>query len=197
MKFSSNRFTHSSFVCGTVVALLILSRGLSVESAAQPAATGTAVFPVIKTHGKVVSMPDAAHQPQAGAKICVDITAGGKPDELYDSISKLARFINIYGGAGRESHAPQISVVLHGDATLAALKDEVFAQTQQADRNPNLELMRELRKHQVEFLVCGQAMATKGFRPEDADSEVTVAVSGLTALVNLQSSGYAYIPLLK
>jgi hypothetical protein len=49
----------------------------------------------------------------------------------------------------------------------------------------------------VEILVCGQALTSKGGKPEDVVELADVAVSGLTALVNLQQDGYSYVPLLK
>ena len=47
----------------------------------------------------------------------------------------------------------------------------------------------------VQIYVCGQALLSKGHKPADAVVFVDVAVSGVTSLVNLQSDGYAYVPL--
>ncbi len=153
--------------------------------------------PRIEAHGEVQRFPDAPEQPRDGSKFVVDLTAGGPPDQLSKSLDKVARFVNIYSQAGKRPARAQISVVLHGDATTLALNDAAYAAAFHTRTNPNLPLLRELRKAGVEFLVCGQALTLKGYQPKQTVEEVQVAVSGLTALVNRQQDGYAYVPLTK
>jgi hypothetical protein len=43
--------------------------------------------------------------------------------------------------------------------------------------------------------VCGQSLISKGSDPKDVAVFVKTAVSALTAVVNLQADGYAYVPL--
>lgn len=172
-------------VAGTVVA--------QQASTAKPQYT----YPSIANYGKVVQFPQAAHQPRDGSKIVVDVTKGGEPGELNGAIEKVARFINIYAGAGKEPASAKIAVVLHGDATLTVLKPGAYAKRFGTDGNPNLDCLRELHEAGVEFFVCGQALTSKGGQPEEVVEFADVAVSGLTALVNLQADGYSYVPLLK
>lgn len=154
------------------------------------------IYPRIEGHGKVVQLPDAAEQPRSGSKICVDVTAGGPADEVNPALEKVARFVNIYAGAGKKPAKCSITVVLHGDATIAALSDQAYGKHTDVERNPSLPLIHELRDAGVDFFVCGQAMASKGYDANDADFDVEVAVSALTVNVNRQSQGgYAYIPL--
>ncbi|MCA9087107.1 MAG: DsrE family protein [Planctomycetaceae bacterium] len=155
----------------------------------------SARYPVIEKHGAVVKFPDALEQPRNGSKILVDVTGGGAGDQLSPAIEKLARFVNIYSSAGREPASVEIVAVLHGDATVAALNDAAYGAAMQTDVNPNRALIEELHAAGVRFLVCGQALSHKGFDPQQTLPEVPVAVSGLTAMVNLQSRGFAYIPL--
>lgn len=154
-------------------------------------------YPTIEGYGKVVRLSDAAQQPRSGSKIVVDLTAGGDPRQLNPAIEKLARYVNIYRGAGAMPAEARIAIVLHGDATLALLNHEAYSERFAGAENPNLELARKLRGARVEFLVCGQSLISKGATPTDVDESVTVAVSALTALVNLQTDGYAYVPLSK
>ena len=151
--------------------------------------------PAVQGHGGVVRLPKAAYQPQADARIVVDVTHGGDPQQLNSAIEKLARYVNIYAGAGAQPAKPRITVVLHGKATLVALNARAYGRRFEVEGNPNLKLMGELRKAGVEFLVCGQSLISKKGTPEQVAEGVEVAVSALTALVNLQSSGYAYVPL--
>lgn len=155
------------------------------------------VYPRIEGRGQVVRLPEAADQPRSGAKICVDITRGGNPGAANAAVEKVARYVNIYAGAGREPADVEITVVLHGDATLCALSEEAYAGQFGTDGNPNIELFRDLGAAGVEFRVCGQSLASKSFGPGSVCEEVDVAVSALTVLVNRQTDGYAYVPMLK
>lgn len=153
--------------------------------------------PVIKDFGKVVTLPNASQQPRPDSKLVVDITKGGKPNELNGAIEKVARFVNIYGGAGRKPANVEIAVVLHGDATLAALNDTAYKKQFGVTANPSLKCIGQLRKAGVRFYVCGQSLIGKGGQPNEVANDVSVAVSALTSLANLQADGYAYIPMLK
>ncbi|MCA9118701.1 MAG: DsrE family protein [Planctomycetaceae bacterium] len=153
------------------------------------------VFPRIKDHGKVVRLPSAAEQPRNGSKICVDVTAGGPAEAMNPAVEKVARFVNIYAGAGDKPADVSITVILHGDATLTALGAEAYATKFGLDGNPNLPLFRKLKEAGVELLVCGQAISHKGISLDDIAVDVKVAVSALTVNVNRQSDGYAFVPL--
>ncbi|MCA9003838.1 MAG: DsrE family protein [Planctomycetaceae bacterium] len=155
------------------------------------------IHPVIQHYGKVVQLPDAAQQPRPESKICVDLTKGGDADQLNPSIEKLARYVNIYQGAGKAPASVQIAVVLHGDATLCVLNDDAYAQRFKTESNPNLDCLHELHEAGVEIYVCGQSLIGKGGQPEEVVVFADVSVSALTSLVNLQTDGYAYVPLLK
>ncbi len=153
--------------------------------------------PVVKRYGKVVQLPNAAQQPRDGSKICVDVTKGGEPGELNSAIEKVAKFVNIYHGAGKRPAELRLAVVLHGDATLAALNGDVYAKRFGTSENPNFDCLHELHEAGVEIYVCGQSLISQGAQPDDVVVFVDVAVSALTALANLQADGYGYLPLLK
>ncbi|QEF96457.1 DsrE/DsrF-like family protein [Stieleria maiorica] len=152
-------------------------------------------YPSIKGHGSVVPLPQAAHQPRSGTKLLVDVTRGGDPSKLNTAIEKVAKYVNIYAGAGAEPADVQIAVVFHGDATLAVLNSDAYATALDVPSNPNLDLLHELHESGVELYVCGQSLISKGSDPGDVAVFVDTAVSALTAVVNLQSDGYAYLPL--
>lgn len=155
------------------------------------------INPAISDYGKVVKLAGAAQQPRDGSKIVVDITKGGDPDKLNSAIEKVCRYVNIYAGAGASSAKVDIAVVLHGDTTLAALNDDAYAARFNTKGNPNLDCLSELKKAGVKVYVCGQSLIGKGAKPTEVSLQAEVAVSALTSLVNLQSDGYAYVPMLK
>ena len=57
--------------------------------------------------------------------------------------------------------------------------------------NPNLKVIAELRQAGVDVAVCGQAVAEHGYPYEAIDKSVTLALSALTTITELQQKGYA------
>jgi intracellular sulfur oxidation DsrE/DsrF family protein len=152
-------------------------------------------FPVVAGHGGVVQLPDAAHQPRSGTKLLVDITRGSDPAELNSAIEKVAKYMNIYAGAGAEPASVNIALVFHGDATLSVLNADAYAARFKTEGNPNLDLLHQFHEAGVEIFVCGQTLISKGAKPEDTAVFVDTAVSAMTAVVNLQADGYSFLPL--
>jgi len=172
----------------------------AAQAPSAPAPSGNAdqpkyINPVIGSYGKVVQLPKAVHQPRDGSKIAVDITKGGAPGKLNSAIEKVCRFVNIYAGAGKEPATVKIVVVLHGDATLTILNNESYSARFGVRKNPNLVCLQQLKQAGVQVVVCGQSLIGKGARPSEVSNVAKVAVSALSSLVNLQSEGYAFIPL--
>lgn len=167
------------------------------EKSASPAAAPPAPkldFPIIANHGGVVPRTSAAEPPRAGAKVVFDVTADAKPTEVNKGLERAARMINLYGAAGLKARDVKIILVLHGEATKSVLNDRSYQERFEVERNPNLPLIRELSKHGVEVLVCGQALGYKGYPDADLADGVSIAAAALTALTNKQAEGYAYVP---
>ena len=158
-------------------------------------AVGEFHSPKIDGFGAVVQLPSASEQPKSGSRILVDVTKGGEPDQLLPAIEKVARFVNIYAGAGKEPATAQITVVLHGDATLSVLNSDAYSKRFGTQGNPNFDCLHKLHEAGVRLIVCGQSLTHKKAKPEEVLVFTEVGVSGLTAMVNLQADGYAYVPL--
>ena len=165
------------------------------QSKASKETSGEFIHPQIAKFGAVVELPDATHQPRNESRILVDLTKGGEPNKLFGSIDKVARFVNIYAGAGKNPAKAQIAVVFHGDATLSVLNADAYASRFETDSNPNFDCLHALHEAGVQLIVCGQSLRQKKASAEDVMVFVDVAVSGLTAMVNLQADGFAYVPL--
>lgn len=150
-------------------------------------------YPLIKGFGGVAALPDAVEAPRRGAKIVFDITAASQPDEVQRGIEAVARYLNLNAQAGLAPSDVRLALVLHGEATRCALNDEAYARAAGAAANPNLPLLRELRKHGVELFVCGQSLARKKIPSRDVAKELTIAVSAMSVNVNKQLDGYAYL----
>jgi len=181
-----------------VIALLFAS----LANAADPTGEPNYEHPVIKDHGGIVVLPDAAHQPKKNSKVLLDITADDKSGSVIKGFDRAALILNQYteANAGTENGF-KMAIILHGPATKAALSHEAFAkhtnsylQDKGKSQNPNLELMAKLKKAGVEIFVCGQALAHHGYATDEVAPEVKVAVSAATVNINLQMEGCAYIP---
>ena len=158
-----------------------------------PGKTGV-IYPLVSGHGGVVPLPRAAEQPRKGAKAVFDITADAKPGEVNKGLEQVARLLNLYGAAGLKARDVKIAAVLHGEADKAVLSDEAYAARFKLRANPNLPLIRDLKKAGVEVFVCGQSLHDLGFKAEEVAEEVPVADAAMLVLVNKQAEGYAYIP---
>lgn len=176
------------------------ARITAAQMAVQVAAQGAApkkpplAFPIIEKYGGVLPRPGAAEQPSAGAKVLLDVTADSKPGEVNKGLDRVARLLNLYGVAGLKSTDVKVAVVLHGEATKAALNDAAYQQRFDHPANPNLPLIQALKAAGVEVLVCGQALNYKGFADQEVADRVTIAASALTAVINRQTDGFAYVP---
>lgn len=167
------------------------------ETKPRSAALESLSNPAIPKYGSVVRLPTAAHQPRAGTKVLIDVTRGSEPAELNPALDKVAKYLNIYAGAGAEPAEGHFAIVFHGDATLAVLNDDAYTAKFHTRGNPNLDLLHQLHERGVELFVCGQSLISQKAKPEDVAVFVDTAVSALTVVVNLQTEGYAHIPLAK
>ena len=139
-------------------------------------------------------MPRAVEQPKKRAKAVFDVTADARPGEVNKGLEQVARLLNLYGAAGLNAGDVQIAAVCHGAADTAVLSDAAYLARFKVAANPNLPLIRDLKKAGVEVFVCGQSLHELGFEAEEVAEEVAVADSAMLVLVNKQADGYAYIP---
>ena len=109
-------------------------------------------------------------------------------------MEQVARLLNLYGAAGLTARDVKIAAVFHGEADKAVLSDEAYAARFTVAANPNLPLIRALKKAGVKVFVCGQSLHELGFKSEEVAKEVPVADAALLVLVNKQADRYAYIP---
>jgi intracellular sulfur oxidation DsrE/DsrF family protein len=173
----------------------VLSVALSATVAPCQSRSGDAelVYPIISGHGGVVPLPKAAEQPKKGAKAVFDVAADAKPGDVNKGLEQIARLLNLYGAAGLKAGDVKIVAVLHGEADKAVLSDEAYLARFLVSANPNLRLIRDLKKAGVEVFVCGQSLHDLGYKAEEVAKEVLVADSAMLVLVNKQTDGYAYL----
>ncbi|WP_164100607.1 DsrE family protein [Candidatus Laterigemmans baculatus] len=188
-------------VIGIVFVLLAATATAHAQNA-DPTGSPSFQYPLIKGHGGIVVVPDASQQPKKNSKVLLDIVSDEKAGGVIKGFDRAALILNQYtqAGAGTDNGF-KMTLILHGPATKSALSHEAYAkhskpyaQSLGIDKNPNLELLQELKKHGVEIFVCAQALAHHGYAMDEVAQPVTTAVSAATVNINKQMEGYAYIP---
>jgi intracellular sulfur oxidation DsrE/DsrF family protein len=149
-------------------------------------------YPIIQGVAGVRRLSGAVFEPQPGKryKILFDVTrAGEHPDAVVRGLRAVAHTINSFGLYDSKLENLAIAAVIHGPATDAALKSEIYRQKHGMD-NPNSELIRKLKGAGADLYVCGQALEQRAYPWESIMPEFQVAFSAVTALAALNSQGY-------
>lgn len=151
------------------------------------------VYPVIEGFGGVAPLPDATEQPAKGTKVVFDVTAVAKDiGKPVPALERTAVLLNLAGASGLRPDDLEIAVVLHGEATFAALTNPAFRE-RYGRENENAVLIERLTKAGVKVLVCGQSLTKKEIARSAVRPEIAVAASALTAVVNRQRNGFATV----
>lgn len=179
------------------VSTLGIILGFALTSTGAMAGEGFWQNPVIHSAGHMHELPQAAYQPDAKAsyKVVFSLTgAVAKPDQVNPGLERVARTVNLYASAGVPLNHLHFVAIAAGGATAIALDDANYRK-QFSVANPNLPVISELRKAGVDIAVCGQAVAEHGYPYEAIHKQVTLALSLLTTVTELQQKGYALLPL--
>jgi intracellular sulfur oxidation DsrE/DsrF family protein len=175
--------------------MILLTLGMAIGHAAEAPAPQPSLplhFHQIKGFGSAVELPAAEERPRAGGKVYFDTTAAapaGKPNRGLDS---AARLVNLYALEGMKEVRPQIAVILHFNATAAALSDSAQERAG-GGSNPNRELVEQLLANGVEVWVCGQSVVRSGHALADVLPGVRIAHSAMVFNINRPADGWTTI----
>jgi intracellular sulfur oxidation DsrE/DsrF family protein len=149
-------------------------------------------YPIIQGVAGVRRLSDVVFEPQPGKryKLLFDVTrAGERPDAMVRGLRAVAHTMNSFGLYDSKLENLAIAAVIHGPATDAALKTEIYRQKHGME-NPNAELIRKLKGAGAELYVCGQALEQRGYPWESVMPEFKMAYCAITAVAALSSQGY-------
>jgi intracellular sulfur oxidation DsrE/DsrF family protein len=164
---------------------------LSATAAAQ-----SELRPVIKEARGYWPLPKAAVQPDKTRdfKVIFDSTrAAAKPEDVIPAVGEAAALVNALGATSVPTSRRKMAIVFHGAAVDGILDDESYKEKYSIG-NPNLELIRSLRKAGVELFVCGQFLHFRQIDPGRIVSDVQLATSAMLVNVTYQNRGYALLP---
>lgn len=170
---------------------------LAFSSVVPAIADGAWQTPAVAGAGRVRPLPQAAYRPDPAAtcQAVFTVTRGSDaPNRANPALQRVARAVNLHAQAGVPAAQMAFVAVASGAAIEMAL-DNAHYRKQHGVDNPNLPLLRQLRECGVEVTVCGQSLAERGYRSEWLDGSATLALSALTAIIELQRQGHALVPL--
>ncbi len=174
----------------------VLLTTLLVESTFALAAPPTQRFLRIASAGGVYKPTGAVEMPATSGvhRLVIDATS----DETSSTgvnrhLESAARTLNLYALAGVANDNVKVAVVIRDKATPLALSGDIFRR-KFGRSNRDAALIDDLKNAGVEIFVCGQALTQQGFEAGDVQKNLTVSLSAITALVDLQGKGYALIP---
>ena len=148
----------------------------------------------IKTFGKIAAVDSDVEIPKGTVfKVRFD-SARGSSKGINSTFDSVARFINLKHAAGVPQKDVQIAIVVHGSASIDVTKNDFYAAKKEGRENGSANAVAELRKHNVEFYICGQSAAYNGIKKTDLLPGVKVAHSAMTIHALLGNDDYLLNP---
>lgn len=120
------------------------------------------------------------------------IQTARKEKKINPLLNTVARYLNMHAQKGIALENMKTVVVLHGSATQNVLNDAAY-QKKFNRKNPNTALIAALKEAKVELFVCGQSFIAHTHSLSEKSTDVKLALSALTVLVNYQHKGYQLI----
>jgi intracellular sulfur oxidation DsrE/DsrF family protein len=99
--------------------------------------------------------------------------------------------LNALAGVNVPLQNARFAIVFHG-AAVDDILDVAHYKGKFGTNNPNLKVIGEMKKHGVEFFVCGQYLAAEKIDPKTITPDVTVAADAFV-LMQYQNKGCALI----
>jgi intracellular sulfur oxidation DsrE/DsrF family protein len=149
--------------------------------------------PAVPEADGYVQIPNAALSPNKGS-ICravFDATrVADKPTQLLPALNMAGSELNALAVAKVPLQNAKFAIVFHGPAVDGIL-DDAHYMAKFGVNNPNLKAIAEMKKHGVEFFVCGQYLAAEKIDPKSLTPDVRLAADALLVLMQYQNKGYA------
>ncbi len=162
-----------------------------IENYAQSKSTG----PIIESFGAVAQIDDPDYATDIAAEYNVVFDIMDSPDDLSELNTKIetaARFLNMHAQSGIPKENMKVALVVHNKASKDIITNTAYQQRHGLD-NPNSEMIEALLDAEVVIIFCGQSSVSRDIPKEDIQPGVQLALSAMTALIQLQNEGYHLI----
>jgi len=111
---------------------------------------------------------------------------------VMSTLREVARTYNLNIANGIKPKNLKMAVVIHGGAINGILNEAAY-QKKYKTSNPNIEIIKLMKKEGIKFYICGQNLAFRQTPKEDILKEMEIALSAKTALITLDQMGYTYL----
>lgn len=178
----STRFS----TCVLAVCMLV-----ALPLAGQEKATG----PVIEQFGPVWEVRGTTFETDIHAEYRVVFDVMNSPEDPTARnpwMETAARFLNMHAQAGVSPSQLHVALVVHNQATKDLLKNENYNEAFGVD-NPNASMLAALLEAGAQVILCGQSSRSRGVPLENTVPGTDLALSAMTALIQLQNQGYRLI----
>ena len=177
-----NRFSH-------IIRTGLVAAALTFTAASLAQAAPITGVPQFKDFDGANELPD----PSLDYKIAFDINSMPQsPSDVNPAIKMVGALINAYESHGVSPSHLHITAVFHGPTIQVVLDDATYKARTGVERNPNVELLNQLKAHGVQMVVCGQsAMAQHYDFKSIAHAKVNFSAS--VTFINLMTRGYIKI----
>ncbi|HET6145636.1 MAG TPA: DsrE family protein [Candidatus Acidoferrales bacterium] len=176
----------SAICTAAATALLIAISGPAMAQTAQ-------VLPI--PEAPVAANIPSAHElpdPNLTYRIAFGIkNPAPKIDEINPGLISVARYFNTLALNGVPADHRKIVVVFHGAPIF--LNNDAYKARNEGHDNPNIALIRSMKKAGIDFRVCGQELLAMKIDLESVLPEVQIDLWAMTTVTNLQTRGYIYI----
>lgn len=153
--------------------------------------------PVIEGYGEVwhIENPDFKTDTTQEFKIVFDVMDSPKShSEINKKLETAARFLNMHAQSGVPVSQLKVAIIVHNQASKDITHDDAYKK-RFGVTNPNTGLVEALLDADVDIIYCGQSSLSRNFPKEDLVSGVKIALSAMTATLQLQNEGYRLIKL--
>lgn len=120
------------------------------------------------------------------------VDANPEPAKPHRFLNTAARFLNMHTQAGLPLSQLHVALVVHGGASDAVLTNAAYKAKHGID-NPNTPLISQLKKAGAQIILCGQTAAARDITEDKRNQQVDVALSAMTAILQLQNQQYRMI----
>ena len=127
-------------------------------------------------------------------KVVFDIgKAAPKIDEVNPGLVSIARYFNTLAKNGVAADHRKIVVVFHQGGTEMILNNAAFKARNDGHDNPNITMIRSMKKAGIDFRVCGQAVLGQKIETDTILPEIELDLWALTTITNLELRGYVHV----
>lgn len=151
--------------------------------------------PIIESYGPVskIDNPDYPTDTTTTLKVVFDIMdSPDDPGVVNTKIETAARFLNMHAQSGVPRENMKVALVVHNKASKDIMINTAYRQRFGMD-NPNAKMIAALLEAQVSIILCGQSSVSRNIPREEVQPGVQLALSAMTALIQLQNEGYRFI----